>query len=152
MEKVVGEIRVSFNLGLFKDLGHGRAAAELPFFVEAMLGSGQANGQINLAWWGRRILGPASTEDLDLTGSLIDGLGRSAAFSVVKGIYIVTNRGLSIVGDTITEAPFPMAAGDVLMTTNLGNGWPVEEGAAIRVSNNDLANSALYEIAIIGVS
>lgn len=152
MIKASGTVRLSFIAALNKDIGAGSAAGKLPFSVEAMLGSGAGNGQINLAWWGKRTLAPLASEDLVLTGGLIDALGQAAEFSIVKGIYIATNRGLAIVGDAITESGFPLAAGDVFMTTNFGNGWPVAEGGAIRISNNDAVNSATYEIAIIGLN
>lgn len=152
MSSVIGTVRVGLVFSIEKTQGRAKVSGSLPFGVETMLSAGSGAGQINLAWWGRRDLAPGASEKLALDGGLVDALGEEAAFSAVKGIYIATNRGLAFDGSVLTDAPFPLSAGDVFMTTNFAAGWPVEAGAAVEIFNRDLEQVASYDIAIIGIS
>lgn len=164
---LTGAIRHGFGLNYAGDIDYGENKLTLPFPADLIIGSGNGAGQCNLAWLDHRSIAASTTEDLDLSGSLPDGLGGSAAFTKVKGIYIraaAANGGNLIVGGDASAAfvgPFAdssdkivLPAGGVFMVADLATGWTVTNSTAdvLQVENDDSGDAAEYDIAIIGLS
>lgn len=140
----------------------------LPLLVNQAITFGTGLNQMDLFFHDQRTLGNGASETLDLTGGLTDNFGNVLTFARIKLLFIslaVTANGTTIdVGGnanawaswtnvvttliTVAEGgPFhlwnPTAAGYVVTAAT---------GDQLDITNNDGANSAVYDIYIGGAS
>lgn len=164
---LTGTIKAALGLTYLGDLDLGSQKALLPFAAEISIGNGTGNGQANLAWWDNRSIAGSSSEDLDLAGGLTDAFGQALTFTKVKGIYVkaaAANVGNIVIGGKPSTGFFAGLFGDItdkikvapgqsFLITNMNAGWTVTAATAdILLMANDAAGTALYDIAIIGLS
>lgn len=129
---------------------------------------GTAINQANLAWHDQRTLAGGASEDLDLSGSLINAFGDTMSFARVKGIYITadsdnvdsvsvggasSNTWLSMFGSA-TDTIKVMPGGVFCNFAPDATAFPVTAGTAdiLKILNDDGATAAIYNILIIGAN
>jgi hypothetical protein len=149
------------------DLGTGRAAQSLSRSMS--LSSGTGAGKADRVFSDRRTLAASATEDLDLTGVLLDAFGSAITFARIKGLIIVAAAGNTnnvVVGAAATNAWATLlgATGTVILRPGaflaVGTGVADATGYAVTAGTGDLlkvANSGAgtpvsYDVHIIGAS
>lgn len=162
-------LTVNGSLTAAGDLGVSPLAKLPPYAKYVELASGVAVGQADKMFFDQRTLAPSGTEDLDLTGTLLDSFGVAITLARIKAIFIsalAANTNNVIVGaasanqwtsllnatGTITLKPgdtFAAIAGAANAT-----GWTVTGGTGdlLKVLNSAAGTSVDYEIVIIGAS
>lgn len=141
------------------------------------LAFGSGAGKADQVWHDRRILAGGGSEDLDLSGVLINAFGDTITFANLKVIAIInrsdevlpghavaTDAEVSIAPDATNGFDGPLAgttpklivpAGGVLLVTNpTAAGWAVtaDTGDLIVITNEDGSDQAIYDILVIGES
>jgi len=126
---------------------------------------GTSTGQANKMFSDERQIAAGSSENLDLAGGLSDPFGVALTFTKIKAIMVIAdaaNDGLISIGGAASNAfvgPFAdatdivkLAAGEMLLITNLGAGWTVtaSTGDILKVANSGAAQGS-YKIVLIGV-
>ncbi|WP_435589806.1 hypothetical protein [Micromonospora aurantiaca (nom. illeg.)] len=150
------------------DLGTSAATIAKRYAVE--LASGTGAGQADRVFHDQRTLAASATEDLDLSGVLLDAFGATLAFARIKGLIVAAAAGNVndvIVGGAAANAItsfFGAAAhtlrvrpGGVLALIAGGNdavGYTVvpATGDLLRVGNGGAGTPVTYDIAVIGTS
>lgn len=130
------------------------------------LANGTGANQVNQVFSDQRTLGASSSEELDLSGTLLDALGNSITFTKIKSIVVSSasanggdiqvggaaangfNSWVGAVGDLIAIKPggaFAIVAPDA-------TGYAVTAGTGdlLKIANTDAAG-ATYNITILGV-
>lgn len=166
MNTLTGRIVGGIGLNMTGPADLGSQKATLPAAAAMQIVNGVLPGQCDLAFFDQRTLAGSTSEELDLAGVVSDLFGATITFVEVCGIFIsaaAANGGNIILGNAAANqfaGPFgavthtlSIDAGERLLLTNLGVGWPVTAGTAdkLKVDNSDAA-SAVYDIAIIGRS
>lgn len=132
------------------------------------LGNGTGAGLADLIWSDSRTLGASATENLDLSGSLLDPFGALIAFARVRAMLVVAAaanvNNVVLGGQTVNGwlGPFGAAAhtiavqpGDLYVQTARGaTAWPVTAGTGdlLQVANGGAGTGVDYEIVLIGAS
>jgi hypothetical protein len=131
------------------------------------MASGTSSGQADLAFADQRTLSASATEDIDLAGTLIDGLGNTLTFVKVKAILIKAATGntnnvevtpaaangfvgpFADVSDQIDIAP-----NGIMLVTAPNDGWAVTAGTGdlLTITNSAGGTSVTYDIIIVGTS
>jgi hypothetical protein len=147
----------------------------LSLIKQSILTSGTGAGQSDVLYFAERTINASSNDDLDLTGSLTDNLGRTVTQARIKGLIIIAapsstsgtaNTNNVVLGNaasnqwatllnttgTVTLRPgaFFMAwAGQADAT-----GWTVTAatGDIFRVANSGAGTSVTYQIFVLGCS
>lgn len=130
------------------------------------LKTGSGLNQANLMFADRRTLAASASEELDLSGVLLDVFGVPLSFAKVKAIYIVADEANTndvVLGGAAANAffgPFGAAThklnvppgGVALLAAPGANGWPVTPGTAdiLKVANSAAGTPVSYEIVIVG--
>jgi len=160
-------ISASAQLTNAQDLGS--ASASTPFTRSVNLSSGTTAGKADRSFSDRRVLAASATEDLDLSGALLDALGGSAAFVRIKGLIISASSGNTnnvVVGAAGSNAWAALlnAAGTltlkpgatVAFMAGVGDavGWPVTAGTGdlLKIANSGSGTGVTYDIVVIGAS
>lgn len=145
------------------DLGTPRAPANLSALLQLIPGT-DATNKANLQFADIRTLAASATENLDLTGALVDALGATFNASEVVVIAIkadAANTNDVILGGAASNAfvgPFSgttpalsVAPGDFHVLT-CKRGWPVTAGTGdlLKVANGAAGSSVSYSIVILG--
>lgn len=127
--------------------------------------AGSGSGQINKVFHDQRQLGPSGTEDIDLSGALVDALGVTLAFTAIKAIYVkaaAANTNNVVIGNTAATqflGPFGAAThtlavppGGVFLVTFPGAGWTVGAGATdlLKILNSGAGTGVTYDITFLG--
>lgn len=140
--------------------------------VLANMASGTSTNQANLSFHDTRSLNAESSETLDLTGSLVDALGRTLTFTAIKAIFIRAKAAntLTIEIGNAASNPFKgpfyaddgevepterpvitrLAPGQAMLLTAPASGWPVSGADQLKVNNPSAGASSTYDIVIIG--
>jgi hypothetical protein len=131
------------------------------------LANGTGAEQADRVWDDTRTIAASGTDDLDLSGVLVDAFGATATFVKVKGIFVYAAAGntnnVVIGGAAATQfvGPFGAAAhtiavppGQLFGITASTNGWPVVNAASdlLRIANSGAGTSVIYDIVILGTS
>jgi hypothetical protein len=157
-------INVTGNYSIAADLA--TKACNLLKTYSVNLASGTASGQADMIFHDRRTLIASGTEDLDLSGSLLDPLtGAAMAFVSLKLLLIVAasaNTNDVQVTRPATGAPIFLAALDgvavkpngALLIHAPGTGYAVTAatGDVITVTNSAAGTSVTYDVVLIGAS
>lgn len=163
---------LSLDLGLKLDINYVESAdmnVKRAAFVKSFLDSlanGTGSDQADLLWWDTRTL-TATSEDLDLAGSLLDPLSQAAmTFAKIKGIFIentsTTSTEILIVGGAAANQ-FINWVGDASDAVKIGPKgvlllWSPEDGYAVTADTGDLlkidagSDTITYNIILIGTS
>jgi hypothetical protein len=134
------------------------------------LANGIGAGNADRIWHDQRSIAASGTDDIDLSGSLVDALGNACVFARVKGLIIVAADGNTnnlVVGNTtsngfvswvggathtVTVRPggfLALCAGDADAT-----GYTVTAATAdlLRVANSGSGTPVTYDIIVVGNS
>lgn len=148
------------------DLGSTRYTLADGDWTPLSLANGTGASQADLIWTDSRSLNASTTEDLDLSGSLMQPDGSAAIFATVKALLIEADSGngstISVFGDA-NGFVGPLSAAANTLTIPAGGrialaapvaGWAVTAGTGdiIQVANNDGSAAATYRICVIGTS
>lgn len=132
--------------------------------------SGTGAGQADKAWWDTRTLAASATEDLDLAGTLLDPVLKTAmTFARVKGLFVAAAAGNAnnvVVGAAAANpwATLLNATGTVTLRPGAflfagagaadAIGWAVTAGTGdlLKVANSGAGSPVTYDIVVIGCS
>ena len=129
--------------------------------------SGTGDSQANLLFRDQRTLALSTSENLDLTGVLIDSYGTTLTFVDVKMLYVfaaATNGGNIIVGGAASAAflgPFADATDKMKLPAGAWLKWvaPIDGYAVtattadiLKIENDDGAAAGVYDIVIVGTN
>lgn len=145
------------------------AAAPLQFSRSVSLASGTGAGKADRLFSDRRTLAASATEDLDLSGALLDALGGPAQFVRIKGLLIAaskantnnvvigaaaSNQWSTLLNATGTLTLRPGAAVCCMAGDTDATGWTVTAGTGdiLKVANSAGSTSVTYDIVVIGNS
>lgn len=145
------------------DIGTADYNLDMPTVLKEFA-PGASAGQVSKLFTDRRTLAGFAAEDIDLSGALVDPLGQTAVFTVVKALLVKAdpaNANPVVVGGAASNGfvgPFGAAndtvavpPGGCLLLVHPGAGWTVTAGTAdlLHVANGG-AGSATYDIVIAG--
>lgn len=132
------------------------------------LASGTGAGQADKVFTDTRTIAASGTDDLDLAGSLVDGLGQTLTFVKVKAIIVIAADGNTndvVVGAAASNqfvGPFGAAThtlkvrpgGFVAFACKDATAWGVTAatGDLLRVANGGAGTSVDYTVIVIGTS
>jgi hypothetical protein len=140
----------------------------LDLVYDVLLRAGSGAGQASKGWNdGDRSIAASGTDDIDLSGALINKFGEAVVFTAVKAIIIraeVANVNNVVIGaganpwigllnatGTITLKP---GAGVLIWADQASAaGYPVVAGTGdiLRVANGGAGTAVLYDIAVVGI-
>lgn len=143
-------------------------SAKIADAISIAFTDGAGAGQANVIWQDTRTLSASATENLDMSGSLLNALGAAAVFARVKFILVKAASGntnnVNVTMPAANGVPgIFLAAGDGT-AVRPGGAWlwvaPDATGAVVTASTGDLltvTNSAgstgvTYNITIIGAA
>lgn len=143
-------------------------SSPLNFNRAVQLANGTGVGKADRMFADTRTLAASVTEDLDLSGALLDAIGGPAAFVRVKGLIIAaakantnnvvfgaasSNAWATLLNSTGTISLRPGAA--ACFMAGVGDlGWAVTAGTGdiLKVANSAGGTSVNYDIVVIGAS
>lgn len=151
---------------LNKVAAHG-GVVETPFsFGQSMqFEDGAGANQANKMFSSRRTINASSTDDIDLSGSLVNDLGDPVVFTAIKAIQIrhISGGNPAVVGAAAVN-PFvgPFGAGThtiavpvggvLMLARNDAGGWAVGAGASdiLRISNG-AGSTLVVDVVFVGI-
>lgn len=166
---MVAGVTASISLGIkaqltgTADLGTPRAPANLDALLQFSPGT-DTTGKADLLFADARTLAASATENLDLAGVLVQGLGTVFTAAEIVAIVVqasAANTNDVVIGGAASNAflgPFgdatdtvKVAPGDFIALT-CKRGWPVTAGTAdiLKVANGGAGTGVTYSILIIG--
>lgn len=161
-------VAVDANQTAPQDLGSAAAAAAKNWTVS--FADGVAAGQANRVWADTRTIAASGTDDIDLSGALLDAFGAADVFVKVKTIVVTAAAGNTnnVVVGGAASAQFGSIFGDVtdkvvvrpggVFALSVGsgdlNGYAVTATTAdiLRVANSGAGTSVTYDILVIGTA
>jgi hypothetical protein len=166
---LTSSIRLAVAAKLTNPLDLGVATAPVGLDLAVALADGTGVGQANRIFADTRTLAASATEDLDLSGALLDGLGGPAAFARVKAIVVhadedntnnvlvgrATSNGLvTMLGATAAVILRPGAFFAVVCGDEDAAGYAVTAGTGdlLTVANSGAGTAVSYDIVVIGGS
>lgn len=128
------------------------------------LADGYETDEADLLWYDRRTLA-ATSEGIDLAGSLLDVFGQTLTFGEIKGIYIynrstTTGQNLTVGGGSNPFITWLGTSGDEVVIGPSGALllWNPKDGYEVTAATGDIltidsgAASITYDIIIVGTS
>lgn len=158
-------VQLAASLTSAQDLSSG--SSDTPFGRQFSFTDGAGAGQANRIWTDERTLTASSTEDLDLSGTLVDAFGASLVFQKVKGLIIAASllntNNVVIGGASATQwvGPFGAAThtlaiqpgGVLALFTPSAAGYPVTATTdLLKVANSGAGTPVTYQIVVIGTN
>lgn len=131
------------------------------------LTSGTSANQADMLWHDRRTLNASATEDLDLAGVLVNGLGDTQTFARIKMVIVAAATGntnnVNVTRPASNGVPLFLAAGDGIPVRPGGMFvWVAPDGTAVAVTggtgdlltftNSAGSTSVTYDVIVIGAS
>lgn len=158
-------IRASIEFSLSKVLAGRGPVDHAPIEADIALASGTGFGNADLAFSDQRTLASAASENLDLAGSLVDGLGQTITAAKIKGLLIeadasnTTNITVGGAASNGLQAFFGATTHTIVLQPGdrfvwvSKTGWPVTAATAdlLKVANGSGA-TGIYRVKIIGAS
>ena len=139
----------------------------LQYNVANSFADGTGADQAQKLWTDQRTLGVSATEDLDLSGGVVDVFGTSLAFTKVKALVIkaaagntndvvvggAASNGLVTFFGAATDKVKVKPGGTLVLIAPDANGYAVTAatGDLLRVGNSAAGTSVTYDITVIGV-
>lgn len=161
-----GSIKLTVAIGLSGSTDLGSQADAQAISQTITLTDGSGANQASQVWGDTRSLAASTSEELDLNGSLTNGLGATVSFTRIVAIII---KSASTNGDTITVGgassnawePWAGATGDEIKIRPGGflalaapdaTGLAVTASTAdlLKILNDDSGAAASYDILLIG--
>lgn len=139
----------------------------LSYALRTTLTSGTGANQADMLWHDTRTLAASGTEDLDLAGVLVNGLGDTQTFARVKTILVAAaaanSNNVNVTRPAANGVPLFLAAGDgiavrpggmFMATAPDATGYAVTAGTGdlLTVTNSAAGTSVTYSVIIIGAS
>lgn len=139
----------------------------LDYVKRITLTSGTGADQGNMLWHDQRTLAASATEDLDLAGSLVNGLGDTQTFAKIKALIVyaatANTNNVQVTRPASNGVPLFLAAGDGIPVLPGGLfSWIAPNAAAIAVTagtgdlltftNSAGSTSVTYDVIILGAS
>jgi len=143
------------------------ATDPLSYAYRQTLTSGTGANQADMLWHDTRTLAASGTEDLDLAGVLVNGLGDTQTFARVKAIFVTAAAGntnnVNVTRPAANGVPLFLAAGDGVAVRPGGmfaavapdaTGYAVTgaTGDLLTVTNSAAGTSVTYSVIVIGAS
>lgn len=161
-----GNVNLSVNGTLTSaSVDLGSASQSLNTSFKQAFANGTAANQANQMFADTRSIAGSSDDDLDLAGSLVDGIGNTITFTSIKAIIIhaaSTNgdalhvgaaaaNGFTTFFGSSTDLIKIRPGGSFMIVNPEANGYAVTAGTAdkFRISNQD-ASTASFDIVLIG--
>jgi hypothetical protein len=163
---LTGNLRVSVTTELTSSLDKGTATSAESINISMPITSGTGASQGNQVFSDTRTLSASSNEELDLSGSLSNGLGDTVTFTRIIGLVV---EAAAANGDTISVGgaaangfeSWVGATGDLVKVRPGGalvlvakdaTGYAVTAGTAdlLKIANDDSAAAGDYTIYLIG--
>jgi hypothetical protein len=139
----------------------------LDFDAVIRLATGTGAGQADRMWHDRRTLAASATENLDLAGVLVNGLGDTQTFARLKAVVVraaaANTNNVNVIREATNGVPLLLAAGDGVPVHPDGLFVWVAPGAAgvvvtpstgdlITFTNSGAGTSVTYDVVLIGAS
>lgn len=159
--------RVSLELtALLTGAADFGAPSSAPRFARQIdFASGSGAGQADMMWTDRRTIAASGSEDLDLSGTLMDALGATVDLARVKVLYVAASASntndvvlgnasatawAALLGATGTVTVKP--GGVLLVAAPDATAYPVAAGSTdlLKVANSGAGTPVTYDIAVIG--
>jgi hypothetical protein len=164
MSTFTGSMKINFAGTQAASPDKGSAAHSVAQAVNQAFANGTAANQANQMFVDTRTVSGSSNDDLDLSGSFVDELGATIAFTSIKGFLITsdaangdvlnigagTNPFFSFFADS-TDILKVHPGGTAMLVNPTAAGYAVTASTAdiLRIANAD-ASSATYTIYLIG--
>lgn len=160
-------LRCSLEAALTDPVDLSSPADTLDFDAIIRLVSGTGADQANMLWHDRRTLAASATENLDLAGVLVNGLGDVQTFAKLKAIVVravaANTNNVNVIREATNGVPLFLAAGDGIPVHPNGLFvWaaPGLAGVAVTAGTGDLitftnsaaGTSVTYDVVLIGAS
>ena len=144
-------------------------SSPLNFSKSVSLGSGTGAGKADRLFTDTRSLAASATEDLDLSGALLDVLGGPAVFARIKGLIIyahddnvnnvvvgaaASNQWATLLNTTGTITLRPGATAAFMAGKADATVWAVTAatGDLLKIANSGAGSAVNYDIVILGNS
>lgn len=166
LETAMLALNIAASLTNLNDVGIARHS--LPFNPTFSLTNGTGANQANAGFADIRTLSASGTENLDLSGSLLDAFGNTLAFTKIKAMVVLAASGntndvlIGGAGSNGFITPFADATdvarvkpgGLLVMVAPDANGLAVTAGTGdiLKVTNSAGSTSVTYTIILIGVA
>ena len=139
----------------------------LEYTFRDTLTSGTGADAADMLWHDTRTINASSNEDLDLAGSLVNGLGDTQTFVEIKGLVIAAASGntnnVRVTRPASNGVPLFLAASDgidvrpggLFVFYNPGDGGvtvTAGSGDLLNIANSGAGSSVTYSVIIIGAS
>jgi len=166
---LTSSVNVQFSALLTSTSDFTTPVAEIVFPRHYQLASGTGAGQADKVWGDQRTLAASATEDLDLTGTLVDVYGATITMARVKAIIIEaiagntnnvvvgaasSNPWSTLLGATGTLTIRPGTSITVVCGTADATGYTVTAatGDLLKVANSGSGTGVTYNIFFVGCS
>lgn len=146
-----------------QDLGDAVVKLNVSDSIQLTPGNG-ALGLADVLYKDTRTLAASASENLDLSGSLLDAFGAVIAPAEIVLIYVKAAAGNTnnvVIGNVTHAFPGPLGAngtytvtpGDYYLATSRA-GWPVvnSTGDLLKIANSGSGTAVTYDIVVIGRS
>lgn len=148
-----------------QDLSSG--SSETPFARQYSFTNGTGAGQANRVWADERTLAASATEDLDLSGTLVDAFGATITLQKVKGLIVAASaantNNVVIGGASATQWVGPFGAATHTLAIKPGGlvalfapdaaGYPVTSSTdLLKVANSGSGTGVTYQIVVVGTN
>lgn len=144
-----------------QDLGDAVVKLQLSDSIQLTPGNG-ALGLADVLYKDTRTLAASASENLDLSGSLLDAFGTAIAPAEIVLIYVKAAAGNTnsvVIGNVNNAFPGPLGAtgtytvtpGEYYLATSRA-GWPVvnSTGDHLKIANSGSGTAVTYDIVVIG--
>lgn len=164
------DTRLAMTLNAIATTALDLVAVSAPLRVarNVVLPHGTGANQADVSFSDQRTLAASATEDLDLTGTLIDAFSKAVTFARIKVLLVMaapTNAHDVVVGGALanafvnwvgaaTDTVRVRPGGLLLLAATDAIGYPVtpDTGDALRMGNAGAGSQVVYEIVLIGTS
>lgn len=160
------DISLGASLASGLDL-NATALVQLKLTKSLQLSSGTGLGQADQMWFDTRTIAASGTDDLDLAGVLVNGLGQTVTFARIKGLYVAAaaaNTNNVVVGGAaanqftnwvadVTDKIVVRPGGVFLLFTGgdaTSYAVTAATGDILRIANSGAGTSVDYDIVLIG--
>ena len=165
MAGVTGEVSISINATQVgtADLGNPSVKVAIAESLQFVAGNA-ALGTADVMFKDTRTLAASASENLDLTGVLVDAFGATVANAEIIAIYVkaaAANTNSVVIGNVASGFVGPLGAtgtytvlpGDFFLATSRA-GWAVTASSAdlLKIANSAGGTSVTYDIVVIGRS
>lgn len=171
-------VDATLNVSLVANSTKASVAGQFPhdpaqLIKQYILTNGTGAGQSDVTYFAERTIGASSNDDLDLTGSLVDNLGRTVTQARIKGLIVFAGptSGTANTNNVVLGAAAANQWATLLNTTGTvqvrpgglfmawtGNtdstGYLITAGTGdiFRVANGGAGTSVTYQIFVFGCS